>query len=337
MTALPTIAIAVPPDLREVFFSPSTWRELARLGELRLPADDADLGDPKVLAGLAGPADVVITSWTCAPFTAEVLEAAPRLRLLAHTGASVKAYVTDALFERGIRVTQAGAAMAHAVGEQALALTLALLHRIHRFDHAMRGGRPWDAARDAPPRRELLGCPVGVVGASRTGRSYIALTRALGAMVTVYDPFLTEPEAEELGVRAADLDTVLRSSRVVALHAPALPETERMIGARELALLRDGAMLVNSARPELVDPEALLTELRTGRIDAALDVYDEEPLPVDHPLRSLPNVLLTPHEAGGTVESREWGGRIILDEVARFLSGEPMEHEVTRDQLPHIG
>jgi phosphoglycerate dehydrogenase-like enzyme len=334
---MPTIAVAVPPDLREVFFSPSTWRELARLGDLRIPDDHADLSDPKVLAGLVAPADIVVTSWTCAPLTEEVLDVAPRLVLLAHTGASVKPFVTEASFARGIRVVQAGAAMAHAVGEQALALTLAMLHRIHRFDYALRHGQPWEVAKLVPRRRELLGCPVGVVGASRTGRSYIALVRSLGAVVTVTDPYLSESETEELGVRRADLPTVMRSSRVVALHAPLLPETERMIGEAELSLLPDGAMLVNTAQAGLIDQEALLAELRTGRIDAALDVFDQEPLPVDHPLRSLPNVLLVPHEAGGTVEAREWGGRIVLDELARFLAGEPLEHEVTREQLNRMG
>nr|WP_281386961.1 hydroxyacid dehydrogenase [Jiangella mangrovi] len=290
------------------------------------------------MAALAGPADVLVTSWPCAAVTGDVLDAAPSLRLVAHTGASVKPYVSAELFARGVRVTQAGAAMGRAVGEQAFALTLALLHRVHRFDLALRTGVPWaDAKASAPPRHELLGCPVGVVGASRTGRAYIELVRALGGIVTVADPYLSSEEAAELGVTVADLDTVLRTSRVLALHAPVLPETRRMIGARELALLPDEALLVNTARAALIDGDALLAELRTGRIDAAIDVYDEQPLPVDHALRSLPNVLLTPHEAGGTVEARVRGGRIVVDEIARFLAGEPLQHEVTEDQLARLG
>jgi phosphoglycerate dehydrogenase-like enzyme len=291
-----------------------------------------------VLAELAGPADVLVTSWPCAQVTGPVLDAAPDLRLVAHTGASVKPYVGLDAFARGVRVTQAGAAMGRAVGEQAFALTLALLHRVHRFDLALRTGAPWsDAKAAAPPRHELLGCPVGVVGASRTGRAYIELVLALGGVVTVADPYLSEAEAFDLGVTVADLDTVLRTSRVLALHAPVLPETRRMIGARELALLPDEALLVNTARAALIDGDALLAELRTGRIDAAIDVYDEQPLPVDHPLRSLPNVLLTPHEAGGTVEARVRGGRIVVEEIARFLVGEPLRHEVTDDLLARLG
>jgi phosphoglycerate dehydrogenase-like enzyme len=334
---LPTIAVAVPPELRAAFFPSDTWRELASLGELRIAGGDGALGDAQALGRLIGPAEVVVTSWPCAPISASVLATTPNLSLVAHTGASVKPHVTDVSFARGIRVTQAGAAMAHAVGEQALALTLALLHRVHRFDHALRSGIPWDAATQAPPRQELSGAAVGVVGASRTGRAYIALARALGAEVTVTDPYLSRDEADRLGVVIADLDTVLRSSRVVSLHAPVLPETVGLIGARELALLPDGALLVNTARAALVDSAALLGELRSGRIDAALDVFDEEPLPVHHPLRALPNVLLTPHQAAGTVEARERGGRIVVAEIGRFLAGEPMEHEVGRDLLDRMG
>lgn len=334
------IAVAVPADLRALFFAGGLWSELAALGEVRVVADGdgGRLGERGVLAELAGPADVLVTSWPCAAVTGPVLDAAPRLRLVAHTGASVKPYVGADAFARGVRVTQAGAAMGRAVGEQAVALTLALLHRVHRFDHALRTGASWDAAKaSAPARHELLGSPVGVVGASRTGRAYIELVRALGGVVTVADPYLSSAEAASLGVAMADLDTVLRTSRVLALHAPVLPETRRMIGARELALLPDGALLVNTARAALIDGDALLAELRTGRIDAAIDVYDEQPLPVEHPLRALPNVLLTPHEAGGTVEARVRGGRIVVDEIARFRAGEPLEHEVTAGLLARLG
>jgi phosphoglycerate dehydrogenase-like enzyme len=245
--------------------------------------------------------------------------------------------VTAASFARGVRVTQAGAAMAYAVGEQALALTLALLHRLHRFDHALRTGAGWAAAKAAPPRYELRGTRVGVVGASRTGRAYIALMRALNAQVSCADPYLSEVDAAAMGVTRTDLDSLLRDCQVVSLHAPVLPETVGLLGARELALLPDGALLVNTARSALVDGAALLAELTSGRIDAALDVFDEEPLAVTHPLRGLPNVLLTPHEAAGTQQSRRRAGEIVLAELDRFAVGSPLEHEVTEQALARMG
>ncbi|GAA3777774.1 hydroxyacid dehydrogenase [Micromonospora maritima] len=328
--------MAVTPQVRTLFFDADAWAALRRLGEVRLPAED-DVGDETALARLLADADVVVSGWGTAPLTARVLAAAPRLRLLAHTGASVKPFVTPESFARGVRVTQAGDAMAYAVGEQALALTLALLHRLHRFDHALRTGVDWATAKAAPPRRELRGATVGVVGASRTGRAYIGLVRALGARVLVADPYLCDADAAALVVERVGLDDLLARSLVVSLHAPVLPETTRMISARELALMPAGALLVNTARAALVDEAALLAELRTGRLDAALDVFDAEPLPVDHPIRALPNVLVTPHESAGTVQSRRRAAAIVCDEVDRFLRGEPLRHEVTVDLLDTTG
>ena len=332
-----TIAVALPPALRAMFFPPPLDARLAGAGRLVWAPGDADPTDPDRYAELLAEADVVVTGWGCPPLSGELLDRAPRLRLLAHTGASVRAYVTGEAFERGVRVTQAGAAMGYAVGEQALALTLALLHAVHRFDHALRTGVDWDRARTAPPRRELRGCEVGVVGASRTGRAYIELVRALGARVRCADPYLSEADARALGVTRTDLDTLLGTCQVVSLHAPVLPETVHLLGARELALLPDGALLVNTARSALIDGDALLAELGSGRIDAALDVFDEEPLPVGHPLRALPNVLLTPHQAAGTEESRRRAGEIVLAELDRYATGEPLRHEVTPDLLSRMG
>jgi phosphoglycerate dehydrogenase-like enzyme len=129
----------------------------------------------------------------------------------------------------------------------------------------------------------------------------------------------------------------MRASKVVAVHAPVTPETRHLIGAAELALMPDEAVLVNTARSWLVDQDALLAELGRGRIDAGLDVYDEEPLPADHPFRALPNVLLVPHEAGGTLDARWRAGHIIADEVARFVAGEPLRHEVTEATVAIMG
>ena len=316
--------VDVAPTLRRQFFP-------AGLPACRLVDTHADL--PAALPGT----EILVTSWGQQRLDAELLDRAPELRLVAHTGATVKFFVTDELFDRGVRVTQAGAAMARPVGEMALAFTLALLHRIPRFDHALHAGTGWDAAKQAPVRHEIGGCPIGVVGASRTGRAYLALARALGADLGVADPYLTEREAAELGVRRTELDTLLRESAIVVLHAPVLPETRHLIGARELALMPDGAGLVNTARSWLVDEAALYAEVSTGRLDAAIDVYDDEPLPVDHPLRALPNVLLTPHEAAGTAEGRRRQGDIVLAEIARYRAGEPLHHEVTRTDLARMG
>lgn len=331
-----SVVVAVPAALRaEMFDAPAVDRltEAARVlgGVVAWPE-----GGAAAASGSWPSARVLVTSWGQPPLDAALLDRLPALRLVAHTGASVRPFVTPEVFRRGIAVTQAGQGMARSVAEVALVFTLALLHQVPRFDHALHAGARWDLAEAAPPRHEVLGTTVGVVGASRTGRAHIALLRALGAEVLVADPYLTVGEAAALGVTTLPLDDLLRRSRVVALHAPSLPETRHLIDARRLALLPRGAGLVNTARSWLVDEAALLAELRTGRIDAALDVFDEEPLPVDHPLRALPNVLLTPHHAAGTVEGRLRQGGIVADEVLRHARGAELEHAVTTADLERM-
>lgn len=322
--------VAVPPVLREAFFPLEATAQL----ESMLRTDYRDTSD---LAVERCDVDVLVTSWGVTPLTSQVLDRFPRLQLVAHTGGSVKAFVTAEMFDRGIAVTQAGAAMARPVAEVALTFTLVLLHQVHGFDLALRTGTPWTQAQVAPPQHELLGTRIGVVGASRVGRSYIGLINALGAKVMVCDPFLDDDEARRLDVTRVELDELLATCRVVSIHAPSLPETHHMIGGRELALMSDGAGIVNTARSTLVDEAALIGELRTGRLRAALDVFDVEPLPIDHPLRTLPNVVLTPHQAAATLEGRARQGRVILDEISRYLARQPLCHAVEARDLARMG
>lgn len=331
----PVITVVVPEPHRSLFFPPDTWADLLTLGDVTV-ADDITARDVERYAQALRPARVVVTSWDCPALTAAVLDAAPGLELMAHTGASVKSYVTAESWQRGVRITQAGAAMAHAVAEVAMTMTLVLLRRVHRFDHALRTGQPWLAARQgAYEQHEIRGSRVGVIGASRTGRAYIALARALGAHVSVYDPYLRDADA--LGVTQLPLDELMRGSRVVCVHAPDTPKTHHLLGQQELALMPDGAVLVNSARSRLIDMSALYKEVASGRIDAALDVYDNEPVPETDPWRALENVLLTPHIGGKTVQSRKRGGEIVVAEIRRLFAGLPLQHEITANMLEIMG
>ncbi|WP_353940918.1 hydroxyacid dehydrogenase [Streptomyces sp. HUAS MG91] len=316
----PRVVVSVPPGLRDAFFTVETWRRLDAAADLTVL--DAHT-DRAALAAALPEARALITSWGTPRIEAELLTRAPDLELVAHTGSAVAPYVSEEVFRRGVRVTQAGDEMARPVAEVALTFTLALLHRTHRFDHALRTGASWESAGEAPPRHEIHGSAIGVIGASRTGRAYITLAQALGAQVSVTDPYLSPSDADRLGVQLLPLDELLSSSRIVAVHAPATAETRHLLDAGRLALLPDGAGLVNTARSWLVDESALAAELRTGRIDAAVDVFDAEPLPVGHPFRALPNVLLTPHTAAGTVECRHRLGASAVTEIVRLLDGLP--------------
>lgn len=338
-----TVLCVVPTPLRAEFFAPHTVASLeasaAALGGRLEWAEGAD-ELRTILDDSAGPrltSRVLVSSWGFPFLDAETLDRLPELGLLAHSGATVRPFVGEDFFARGLKVTQAGDAMGRPVAEVALTFTLSLLHQTHRFSHDLHGGVGYEQAQaNARVQHEVLGARIGVVGASRTGRHYIQLALAIGADVSVYDPFLTQAEADSLGVRKLGLEELMSTSQIVAVHAPSLPETHHMIDARMLSLMPDGAGLVNTARSWLVDEQALIAETATGRIDAAVDVFDVEPFADDHPFRAMPNVLLMPHRAAGTVEGRLRGGEIVAQEVARFVRGEALAHEIHESDLKRM-
>lgn len=330
-TARPRVVVTAPaPQVADVL----TAEVLAQLGSL---AEVAFAGETTAavagrLDALLPEADIVVSGWGAPPLTAAHLDRAPRLRLIAHTAGSIKRLVPALAFERGIVVCHASAILADAVAETALLLTLACLRDLCRLDRGMHAGRPW---RDLPAGyapHQLAGKALGLVGGGHVARAFLRLLRPFEPTVRLYDPYLAPARAAELGVALADLDEVCRHSDIVSVHAPVTPETRHLIGARQLRLLRDGAVLINTARAWVLDQDALLRELQTGRIRAGLDVFEPEPLPTESPFRRLDNVVLTPHVAGRTVESRQRQGRAMVEEIARFLAGEPLHHRIAADQ-----
>lgn len=327
-----SIYVSLRPSLYQGLFPPDADQALRGLGQVVFHDEERNLTSDELAQRISG-FDIVITGWGTPPFTDDVLAAADRLRLIAHTAGSVKRMLPREVFERGIAVTHAAAAIAPAVAEMSLLLTLLMLRRAHKLDQMLKAGRPWNEVKEAGMGQELAGQRVGVVGAGYTGRCFIRLLRALDAEVWVYDPYLSPDRAAELGVHKASLDELLSSCPIVSLQAPATQETYHMIGARELSLLQDGAIFINTARAWLVDQDALLAELRSGRIHAALDVFDPEPLPPDSPFRQLDNVFITPHIAAATIQARHRQGRTIVEEVQRFLNGDPLRYQITLEAL----
>ncbi len=327
----PDILVLLRPSLYAQLFTPEADQALREAGRVVFHGEERNLTSAELAERIAGFA-IVVTGWGSPPFTDDVLAAADRLRLIAHSAGSIKAMLPPAVFERGIVVTHAASAIAPAVAEMSLLLTMLMLRQAHRCHESLRRG-DWEGVRPLAIGQEIAGQRVGVIGAGYTGRCFIRLLRAVGAEVWVYDPYLGEATASELGVRKTALDELLSQCPVVSLQAPSTAETHHMIGARELGLLADGAILINTARSWLVDQEALLAELQTGRIQAALDVFDQEPLPPDQPFRELDNVFLTPHIAGATMQARHRQGQVVVEEIQRFLGGEPLRYGVTRAML----
>ena len=331
-SAKPNVLVLPGPTLYHRLFNAETDARLRNLANVTFNENDQNWTSQE-LAGRIGPYDGLVTCWGSPRITDEVLDAAPNLKVIAHSAGSVKGIVKENVLERGIKVSSASIAMAPAVAEFSLILTFLGLRPIYEYDFGMRRAvRQWDSQEEFGVGWEIASSRIGVVGAGMVGRLYIAKTRALGADVGVYDPYLTGESASELGATKLDLAELLESCPIVVIHAPTTPETHHMIGAAELALMPDNGYLINTARSWVVDQEALLAELRSGRIRAALDVFDEEPLPLDHPFRSLPNVLLTPHIAGATMQTRDRQGECAVRDLENALAGRPLAHEVTLER-----
>ncbi len=270
-------------------------------------------------------ADIVVTGWD-SPRLPEPVRGRPQL--IVHSAGSIRGLIPKSMITAKLRISHAPSGMARSVAELCLYYTLALLRDLHLVDRAMSADHDWAAAFGQPLGRTVRGARIGVVGAGQVGRSYIELVRVLGAEVMAYDPYLTVDDAARLQVQQCDLDDLLARSDVVAVHAPVTDETRGLIDARRLSLIRDGRALLNTARAAVLDHHSLERELVTGRIRAALDVFHQEPLSSDSPLWSLPNVIITPHIGAQTLDSRREQGRIVVEEIERYVNGEPLRHEV---------
>lgn len=303
---------------------PGRWQVVFTDGSIRRPALDllAPTCDVRVLD--AYPSEAVLAA-ACADadavlarlgtVTRAVLAAAPRLRIVARHGVGVDAVDLAAATERGIVVTTTGSENAAAVAEYTFALLLALARHVVAADAGMRAGH-W--RRDPLVGVELDGATLGVIGYGAIGRRVARQGLGFGMRVLACDPAAA---AAEPGVTLVALDALLAQSDVVTLHTRLHADNAHLVGARALSLMRPSAILVNTARGELVDEAALAAALQRGALrGAALDTYEREPLAADHGLRGLPNVLLSPHVAGQTDAALQRVARAaaqcILDELA---------------------
>ncbi|MGW8766628.1 hydroxyacid dehydrogenase [Streptomyces sp. NPDC055815] len=327
----PSLLLAMGPGVDDRLLTDAHRTRLARLSRTdpHLVAHDLTAPDPRVAAALAE-AEILLTCWGAPPLTAEALARAPRLKAVVHAAGSVKHHITEACWERGLRVTSAAAANALPVAEYTLAAILLAGKRVLRSaqryaelrtdDTWLTESAPWGNYRRT----------IGIVGASRIGRRVVELLRPFDFEILLYDPYVTIPPP---GTALVGLDELCARSTIVSIHAPQLPSTHGMIGAAQLAAMPDGVTLINTARGSLIDETALLPHLVSGRLHAILDVTDPELPPSESPLWTLPNVLLTPHVAGSLGNELHRMADQALEEVARYGRGEPFAEEVRASDL----
>lgn len=330
----PQILLAMMDGLVPHAFDDAQLDRLRAVGDLLVDGAVGEF-DSSAARALLADADVLVGHWGCPTLTASVMANAPRLSLFAYAAGTVKWQVTDAVWEHGVVVTSAAAANAVPVAEYTLAMVLLAGKGVLSSRESMRSPG-WRPPLD-PLRAGNHGLRVGLVGASHVGRLVIELLRPHDVHVAVHDPYLSAEEADALGVELVeDLTELCGSVDVLSLHAPDVEATRSMIGAAQLAALRDGATFINTARPALVDTAALTAELTAQRISAVLDVTDPEPMPHDHPLLALPNVFVTPHVAGASGNELGRLAELAVREVERFAAGAPPLYPVRAEDLDRI-
>lgn len=283
-------------------------------------------GDEAEIAELAADAELLVTH--LAPVTERVLRSAGRLRLVATTRGGPTNVNVPAATRRGVAVVNLPGRNARAVAEFTVGILIAGRRNIAR-SHARMWAGEWtgDLYRYAETGPELAGRTVGLVGLGQVGTRVAELLRAFGVWLLASDPYVAPDVAAERGVELTDLDTLLERSDIVSLHPRLTGETRGMINRTMLARMRPGAYLVNTARGELVDEQALLEALASGHLSgAALDTYHPEPPAPDHPLRKMPQVLIVSHLAGASRDVTQRATRRIAAEVGRFLRNEPLDH-----------
>jgi phosphoglycerate dehydrogenase-like enzyme len=312
--------VVVPDDWPPVMAASAGFPRLREFAALEyfdtLPGSEAALIDR------IRDAEVVINVRSSSRFTQDVFRQCPGLKLVSLWGTGTDNVDLAQAAKHGVTITNTPGVSAFSVAEHALALMLAAARAIPAQDAAVRGGA-WPRGQGV----ELRGKTLGIVGLGAIGRRFAELGQAIGMRVVAW----TLHPDPALGIELIEFDQLLRSSDVVSIHVRLSPQTTGMIGTRQFGLMKPSALLINTARGAIVEEAALVDALGTKRIaGAGLDVFTSEPLPPDHPLTQLPNVVLTPHSAGITPEALEAGLQMAIENVWSFLAGNPANVVVMR-------
>ena len=285
---------------------------------------------PETVFEAARDMDVLVTGWgTPSLCDAGLTEKNTRLKLIVHTGGSVGDILDRRAYESGVTVISGNKIYAESTAEGALAYILAALRHIPDDAVNMRGSDYWNSPYLT---KGLFERTVGIIGVGSVSRNLMRFMKPFRVKLKVWDTYSVEKEfLEEVNAVQTSLDEVLSTCSVVSLHMALGSATRGLIGKRELSLIPDGALFVNTSRGPIIDEAALTEALAGGRFNAILDVYTKEPLSGDSPLRNMPNVYLMPHKAGPTYDLRGMIGYKLAEDAVNFFAGNPLTYEIKAD------
>lgn len=269
--------------------------------------------------------DVLVCGWGTPKLTDEVLSKANRLKLVAYVAGSVANVVSEAMYSREIRIVCGNEAFARSVAEASLAYMLCALRYIPYYNSQMQNGL-WKT--EASYGRALNDQTIGIIGYGAISKYLLDLLRPFNVKILLYSGHMTQEQAGNLGVQKASLEEIFSTCKVISVHTARSAKNYHMIDERLLRMMQDEAVLVNTARGDIIDEEALIRVAREGKLRAILDVFEEEPLPANSGLRGMDNLILMPHCGGPTIDKRCDAARLVLDDILRLQQGVPLQNEI---------
>lgn len=312
------------------FFTDENIRLIESLGDVVWHGGDKKMSERELIEKISD-CDAYIALWGSPALSANVLDNAPKLRLMTVLGSTVAPFVSDAMWERGVRVISGFDLYAKSTAEGAIAYMLAALRRISLYSERLKREGIWSTPEDYTDG--LIGKTVGIVGYGGVGRHLARMLSTWSVKLKVCD--LREIPAQEkqlYRIEQCDMDELFSTCDVISVNLPYNQKTHHIIDEKLLLRVKRGALIVNTARGAVIDEAALTERLNTGELRAALDVFEKEPLASDSPLLSLGNALLTPHQAGVTTNLRSVLTRDLLLESADFIDkGLSLKNEITRE------
>lgn len=313
---------------RETFMTKENIKLVESLGEVVWYEGDERKIDPEKMRDALEGIDVLLTGWGCCKLDEYVLEKADKLKLVAYTAGSVSAVVSDAMYAKGIRIVGGNEVFARVVAEGTIAQ---MMYSLRLFAQSDMRVCHWKTNLGNYYNESLWEQRVGIVGYGATSRNLINMLKLFDAKIKLFSRHMTDEQAAALGVQKASLEEIFSTCRVISLNTAKSPENHHLVNDELLSLMEQDALLVNTARGDLIDEEALAKHLHSGHIRAALDVYTKEP-PVDEsPLWTVPasRLHMMPHMAGPTIDQRPAAARFVIEDIARFQKGEPLQNEIS--------
>lgn len=310
------------------FFTPQMKERLEKLGDVKYNTLSRQFTVDELKSELSE-IDIVIAGWGTHAYSKEILDCAPKLKLIAYTGGSIVPLMSDdgELEKRGIQIHSGNKIFAISVAEAAVCYMLVAQRKLTEIvSEVINEG--WLLTRRYT--EGLYGKTIGLVGFGMIAKETAKLLKPFNVNILVYSSHLRQETADEYGVKIADLDELCEKSDIISIHAGLTAENYHLINEPLLKKMKDGALIVNTARGAVIDESAMTQELKTGRIRAILDVFETEPVPADSELRGRNNVIIVPHQGGPTLDMRECVTKGLLDDIEKYINGTPSyEHRIS--------